>query len=153
MQRFENCNTVIFYDYISQFIRRLQSLYVLELEDKINPEKLLSKPGGFIKRFYRRPLDWFEEVSTGAADEILVNSNFTKNVFRDTFRSLKDSKVDVLYPPLDSSKFKKSDVKPEKVRLPEGALLISSINRYERKKVFLNYFIKLFRLFGFVLFS
>jgi len=126
---------VIFVDQVSHCVPILKTFSKCKVLFYCHyPDQLLSKPGGFIKRFYRRPLDWFEEVSTGAADEILVNSNFTKNVFRDTFRSLKDSKVDVLYPPLDSSKFKESDVKPEKVRLPEVALLISSINRYERKK-------------------
>lgn len=35
-----------------------------------------------LKRLYRAPLDLLEELTTGAADRILVNSNFTRRVFR-----------------------------------------------------------------------
>ena len=100
------------------------------------PDQLLSKPGGRLKGLYRKPLDWFEQYSTGAAHAILVNSNFTKKVFRMTFTALEKTSVDILYPPLDSSKFAKVQKTGEKVRLPtDGAMLISSVNRYERKKV------------------
>jgi alpha-1,3/alpha-1,6-mannosyltransferase len=99
------------------------------------PDQLLSKPGGLLKRLYRKPLDWFEQYSTGAADEILVNSGFTKKVFRATFSSLNETPVEILYPALDTSKYEKMQETADKVRLPENALIISSVNRYERKKV------------------
>lgn len=41
------------------------------------PDQLLTRRDSFLKRLYRAPLDWIEEKSTGMADEILVNSNFT----------------------------------------------------------------------------
>ena len=88
-----------------------------------------------MKRLYRKPLDWFEQYSTGAADEILVNSGFTKKVFRATFSSLNETPVEILYPALDTSKYEKMQETANKVRLPENALIISSVNRYERKKV------------------
>ena len=44
------------------------------------PDLLLSKRTSLLKRFYRRPLDWLEETTTGQADVVLVNSHFTGNI-------------------------------------------------------------------------
>lgn len=41
------------------------------------PDQLLTDRKNWIKRIYRLPLDWLEEKTTGKADKILVNSNFT----------------------------------------------------------------------------
>ena len=54
---------------------------------------------------YRIPINWLESKTTGMADTILVNSNFTKKIFYDTFTSLSDSKVQVLYPSLNTDVF------------------------------------------------
>lgn len=102
------------------------------------PDQLLSRHEGFLKNLYRAPLDWFEEKSTGCADRVLVNSGFTKTVFRDTFRSLQ-LVPDVLYPSTNTDFFDKmqpqnsiDDIldKP----LPKNCFIFLSINRYERKK-------------------
>jgi alpha-1,3/alpha-1,6-mannosyltransferase len=37
---------------------------------------------------YRRPIDELEQATTGEADKILVNSEFTSEVFVRTFRQL-----------------------------------------------------------------
>ncbi len=34
---------------------------------------------------HRIPLDWIEQTTTGCADLVLVNSAFTRGVFKDTF--------------------------------------------------------------------
>lgn len=47
------------------------------------PDQLLTERKNWLKRIYRLPLDWFEEKTTGKADKILVNSNFTG--IRNTF--------------------------------------------------------------------
>ena len=88
-----------------------------------------------MKAIYRKPLDAFEQYSTGAADVILVNSSFTKKVFRETFPALESCSVDILYPALETKKFSTIQTTSEKVNLPHDALLVSSVNRYERKKV------------------
>ncbi|KAF4741365.1 Alpha-1,3-mannosyltransferase-like protein, partial [Perkinsus olseni] len=54
-----------------------------------------------LKRLYRYPVDRLEEVTTGMADCIAVNSEFTKHTTRETFPSLKDKELRVIYPPVD----------------------------------------------------
>lgn len=41
------------------------------------PDQLLTERKSWLKRLYRFPLDWLEEKTTGLADKVLVNSNFT----------------------------------------------------------------------------
>jgi len=94
---------------------------------------LLSKRGGKLKSFYRAPLDAFEEYSTGRADVVMVNSGFTKSVFESTFTSL-DCELEILYPALKTKKFEKKIESSDRIELPEGKLVICSINRFERKK-------------------
>ena len=69
------------------------------------PDKMLCvERSSFLKRLYRFPLDWMEEVTTSAADLVLVNSHFTRSVFEQSFPSIR-SLPGVLYPPLNLSKF------------------------------------------------
>ncbi len=42
------------------------------------PDLLLARRGSRLRAMYRTPLDWAEQSSTGAADVILVNSEFTR---------------------------------------------------------------------------
>ena len=56
------------------------------------PDQLLcvyDKKYNILKRLYRVPLDWLEMKTTGMADVILVNSEFTSKMFRNTFPTLK----------------------------------------------------------------
>jgi alpha-1,3/alpha-1,6-mannosyltransferase len=72
------------------------------------PDKLLcvyDRKRNVLKRLYRAPIDWLEMRTTGMADVILVNSKFTKNIFRDTFRELDAKEIDVLYPSLNTEVF------------------------------------------------
>lgn len=99
------------------------------------PDLLLTKRDSFLKRLYRAPIDWIEEYTTGMADCILVNSQFTAAVFKKTFKSLAHIDPDVLYPSLNVTSF--DSVVPEKLDdlVPKGKkFLLLSINRYERKK-------------------
>ena len=72
------------------------------------PDQLLcvyDKRRNLLKRLYRAPLDWLEMTTTGMADIVLVNSNFTAKIFRDTFKKLGDKQIDVLYPSLNTDSF------------------------------------------------
>lgn len=102
------------------------------------PDQLLSQHEGFLKTMYRLPLDWLEEKSTGCADRILVNSEFTKTVFQDTFKSLKQV-PDVLYPSINTGFFDKMQEQKSiydilDKPLEQKCFIFLSINRYERKK-------------------
>lgn len=102
------------------------------------PDKLLS-PGasgatGLLKRLYRAPLDWFEEFTTGLADIVLVNSNFTREVFRKSFSRLGSLDPAVLYPSLPTRIFQEEGVRPPGLGLEDDAVRFLSLNRYERKK-------------------
>lgn len=114
------------------------------------PDKLLCvERGSFLKRAYRMPMDWWEESSTGAADAVVVNSKFTAGVFRESFTSLSKKDVGVLYPAIDMQEFDRSLSKDQIEKAHQGfppelkthlstwtsdAILLVSVNRFERKK-------------------
>ena len=54
-------------------LHRLQVLFYCHY-----PDMLLATRTSHLHRLYRAPLDWLEEQSTGAADQVLVNSEFTR---------------------------------------------------------------------------
>lgn len=104
------------------------------------PDMLLAKRESTLKRLYRMPLDYVEEVTTGAADLILVNSNFTRGVFADTFKRLHARDVDpkVLYPAvpipaltdLEAAEAAwRRELDPELVEFIQGGTTFLSINR------------------------
>lgn len=93
------------------------------------PDLLLSKRTNRLKKLYRKPLDWIEETTTGQADVVLVNSHFTANIFRETFKSLIHIPLQVLHPVPD---FSNSAYQPREESSKKVTFL--SINRYEIKK-------------------
>lgn len=101
------------------------------------PDQLLATKGGVLKKWYRLPLNLLEEYTTGQADTILVNSNFTRGIFKDTFRSL-TVLPQVLYPSLNTKYFDdNTDVEvndPIANKLKESDIVFLSINRFDRKK-------------------
>lgn len=97
------------------------------------PDQLLTKPGGFLKKLYRLPLNYLEEKTTGASDGVLVNSKFTSRIFTETFKTLNVS-PDVLYPSLVTKSFDKPITNQQIDEIPKNAQILLSINRYERKK-------------------
>lgn len=100
------------------------------------PDQLLSATGSVLKQYYRMPLNYLEEKTTGMADGILVNSKFTRRIFKETFRTLKIMPA-VLYPSLNTEYF---DASAPYIfdeldnSLPLDNIVFLSINRYERKK-------------------
>ncbi|TKY49184.1 Alpha-1,3/1,6-mannosyltransferase ALG2 [Spatholobus suberectus] len=91
------------------------------------PDLLLAQHSTFIRRMYRKPIDYVEEITTGMADLILVNSNFTASTFANTFKYLdaKGIRPAVLYPAVNVDQFNE----PSSFKLN-----FLSINRFERKK-------------------
>lgn len=76
------------------------------------------------------PFDWFEGWSMNAADQIVVNSNFTKSVSKKIFPDL-DRALGVIYPCVDTSTVPTE----EQGKLWDGKYkILLSINRFERKK-------------------
>ncbi|KAF2239978.1 glycosyltransferase family 4 protein [Viridothelium virens] len=110
------------------------------------PDKLLvreEKGGGgwavrllqWGKKGYRVPFDWVEEWSTGTADGIVVNSRFTRGVFRRAFPGLKKRVPGVVYPCVDTGGKKTSGKAVDGgERVWQGKKVVLSINRFERKK-------------------
>ncbi|KAA8525127.1 hypothetical protein F0562_007009 [Nyssa sinensis] len=50
------------------------------------PDLLLAQHSTFLRMIYRKPIDYIEEMTTGMADLILVNSKFTASTFANTFK-------------------------------------------------------------------
>lgn len=109
------------------------------------PDKLLSTDRrSCLKRAYRLILDTAEEVTTGAARCIVVNSNFTKKVFEDNFpiirKCCKSHKPKVIYPSIQEKSFVKSGKLEQSIgdllgrEITRDTLILTSLNRYERKK-------------------
>ncbi|KAM3929801.1 alpha-1,3/1,6-mannosyltransferase ALG2 isoform 1-T2 [Leptodactylus fuscus] len=99
------------------------------------PDQLLTERISLVKKMYRAPIDWLEEKTTGMADCILVNSQFTAKIFKETFMSLSHVKPDVLYPSLNVKNFQSCDFDGLAELVPsKRKFVFLSINRYERKK-------------------
>lgn len=72
------------------------------------PDKLLCvERRSLFKKFYRFFIDLFEEITTGCSNLVVVNSGFTKGIYKENFRLLNafGSNPDILYPAIDFSKF------------------------------------------------
>jgi len=126
---------VIFCDQISACIPMLRLLSHAKVLFYCHfPDQLLTKRDSTLKYLYRLPIDWLEEVSTGLAHVVVVNSKFTAAIFRQTFPTLKSINPEVLYPSLVFDNFLKPVDPPIKDLLPDFKTLFLSINRFERKK-------------------
>ena len=68
------------------------------------PDSLLTPPRRGWYRWYRVPIDRWEEHGLNAADHVLVNSAFTAAAFRDTFPNLRRP-PQVLHPAVDLERF------------------------------------------------
>ncbi|KAL5564874.1 hypothetical protein UlMin_028038 [Ulmus minor] len=91
------------------------------------PDLLLAQHTTLLRRIYRKPIDFVEEITTGMADLIVVNSKFTASTFANTFKHLdaRGIRPAVLYPAVNVDQFDE----PKHLKLN-----FLSINRFERKK-------------------
>ncbi|KAK7023833.1 alpha-1,3/1,6-mannosyltransferase ALG2 [Favolaschia claudopus] len=122
-------------------IARTPVLFYCHFPDKLlaNGEfvegNLQKKRVGLLKRMYRYPMDWLEEVTTRQADVILSNSNFTARVFKSYFPSITQTPT-TLYPGINISAYEMevdaSD--PDIVAIASDFPTLLSLNRFEKKK-------------------
>jgi len=99
------------------------------------PDMLLTSGRTGLKALYRAPMDWLEEVTTGTAKIVLVNSKFTSQVFKNTFQRLPHVNPEVVYPSLNTAQFEGEGSRPASLpNFSPGTTVFLSINRYERKK-------------------
>lgn len=99
------------------------------------PDLLLTTRKSTLKIIYRKPLDFVEEYGTGKSDVVLVNSAFTRKIFKETFKTLTHITPEILYPvpSFETLSADVSDIELEDIP-PNINILFLSINRYERKK-------------------
>ncbi|KAG7196094.1 Alpha-1,3-mannosyltransferase-like protein [Scheffersomyces spartinae] len=100
------------------------------------PDQLLTKRETWIKSMYRKPFDGIEEYTTGMSDRIVVNSNFTRGMFHNTFKNLKSVDPGVIYPCVDVNQVNTQDEESDKelTTFFKGEKFFLSVNRFERKK-------------------
>lgn len=98
------------------------------------PDQLLAERQSKLKEIYRKPFDTLEEFTTGCADQIVVNSTFTKGVFRSTFKTLRNLDPAVIYPCVDTNESVASESLREVESFFAGGKFFLSVNRFERKK-------------------
>jgi alpha-1,3/alpha-1,6-mannosyltransferase len=126
------CCDVIFCDLVAHtlpLVRRLSRAKILFYCHF--PDQLLTPQRHGWYRFYRLPIDRLEAFGTRMADRVLVNSQFTGAMFRQTFPMLHTVPMEVLYPGIDCALYGPSDAVPETM---EDTVMILSLNRYERHK-------------------
>ncbi|KAI0823888.1 alpha-1,3-mannosyltransferase ALG2 [Trametes gibbosa] len=109
------------------------------------PDKLMSggayvegvRPqGSLLKRIYRLPMDAVEEAATRQADTILVNSNFTKSVFKRHFPSIRATPL-VVYPGINLDTYQPLEVNQREadiLNIITDRPTLLSVNRFESKK-------------------
>ncbi|KAJ3751474.1 glycosyltransferase family 4 protein [Lentinula detonsa] len=97
------------------------------IKDPISRAQRNMLKGGLLKRTYRYPMDWLEEITAGQADVILANSNFTGRVFKDNFQSIRRT-AEVVYPATQDSS---ND--PDVAAILSNRPTLISLNRFEKK--------------------
>lgn len=99
------------------------------------PDQLLSARTSILKKLYRIPFDLFEQFSISSADRVVVNSKFTRTVYKNTFKFLKNE-PEVVYPCVDLNPIpiEALDRKLFEALVTSGDRFYLSINRYEKKK-------------------
>ena len=95
------------------------------------PDQLMTPQRGGWYRWYRAPIDRLEEVTTGLAHRILVNSEYTAAAFRRTFPRLRETALEVLYPGVDVDGYNQA---ANSTGSGSEKITILSIGRYERAK-------------------
>ncbi|KAH9178945.1 glycosyltransferase family 4 protein [Lactarius sanguifluus] len=95
----------------------------------------MTKHGGLLKRAYRVPMDWLEEITIRNADIILANSSFTSRVFKAYFPSI-PQEPRVVHPGINllSCEPTGDSGDPDIVMVSSDRPTILSFNRFEKKK-------------------
>ncbi|KAH9996682.1 mannosyltransferase [Russula compacta] len=91
--------------------------------------------GSILKRAYRLPMDWLEEVTTRNADIILANSSFTSGVFKAYFPSI-PGEPRVVHPGINLLSYESTgnSGEPDIIMVSSDRPTFLSLNRFEKKK-------------------
>ncbi|KAJ8673391.1 hypothetical protein QAD02_004653 [Eretmocerus hayati] len=133
---------IVFCDLVSACIPILKLRIPLVVFYCHHPDQLLTTYESQLKKIYRAPINYLEEITTGMADKVFVNSLYTKSVYENTFKRLNAEDTEVLYPSISTDFFDEvllsDNVLPmERIlekKFPLDTCFLLSINRYERKK-------------------
>jgi alpha-1,3/alpha-1,6-mannosyltransferase len=98
------------------------------------PDQLLAPRRGGLYRWYRAPIDWLEETTTGMADRVLVNSRFTASVFRETFPRLRSVTPAVVYPGVDCEQTRLVNAAASGAAPPDDPWTVLCVGRYHPSK-------------------
>ncbi|KAH9022598.1 glycosyltransferase family 4 protein [Lactarius hengduanensis] len=95
----------------------------------------MTKRGGLLKRAYRVPMDWLEEITIRNADIILANSSFTSRVFKAYFPSI-PQEPRVVHPGINLLSYEPTGDSgdPDIIMVSSDRPTILSFNRFEKKK-------------------
>lgn len=127
---------IIFADQLATYVPILKMTRAKILFYCHFPDKNLATRNSSIKNIYRIPFDLLEEYSIRLSDVILVNSSFTRSIFKESFPKLKNVNPEVLYPGINMKAYDKEiDNNDSSLDLiKSNKKIILSINRFERKK-------------------
>ncbi|OCH88245.1 alpha-1,3-mannosyltransferase ALG2 [Obba rivulosa] len=106
------------------------------LADGAYVEGKIRRKGGVLKRIYRFPMDWLEEITTRQADIILANSAFTARVFKAHFSTIA-YEPKVVHPGINLAAYEVATVDtqdPDVVQVASNRPTLLSLNRFEKKK-------------------
>ncbi len=95
------------------------------------PDLLLAPPRRHLYRWYRLPIDRWEEWATGRADRVLVNSDYTAAAFRRAFARLRGVSPEVLHPGVDVAAYRRA---ASAVSADVERTTLLSLGRYEPTK-------------------
>lgn len=129
---------IVFCDLVSHAVGALRLLTGSKIVFYCHfPDRLVAPQRGGWYRWYRAPIDRLEEITTGMADRILVNSEYTAGAFRRAYPRLRTTAVEVLYPGVEVAEGPLPD-SYNRVADPTAAgaekITILSFGRYERSK-------------------
>ncbi|KAJ2782503.1 Alpha-1,3-mannosyltransferase-like protein [Coemansia interrupta] len=126
---------VVFVDQLSAAIPLLRFTRARILFYCHFPDFLQASHEGVVRMAYRRVFDWIEQATTAEADEVVVNSRFTQEVFRRAF-PLIGSVPRVLLPPLNLAAYDRPVDRQDAALwgLRTRKRTVVSINRFERRK-------------------
>ncbi len=95
------------------------------------PDQLVAPQRAGWYRWYRAPIDRLEEITTGMAHRIVVNSEYTAAAFRRIFPRLKGHALEVVYPGVNVDLY---DQAAQTDCEPTAQITILSLGRYEPAK-------------------
>ncbi|CCF60587.1 hypothetical protein KAFR_0K02320 [Kazachstania africana CBS 2517] len=101
------------------------------------PDQKLAVRDSSLRKLYRLPFDLLEQFTMSVADKVVVNSKFTRGIYKETLNFLNTS-PEVIYPCVSTSVSKEIDQIDKqlltKLINTDKDKFYLSINRFERKK-------------------